>query len=55
MATLKHLVKHCHGGDRPDWPIIDEFDDPVDEAPPPAINSRLGLNGLKTELWALAT
>ncbi|RWY80872.1 Cu(I)-responsive transcriptional regulator [Rhizobium sp. WSM1325] len=48
-ATLKHLVKHCHGDDRPDCPIIEEFANQSEEAPPPAINSRFGLNGLKTD------
>ncbi|MBD8554788.1 Cu(I)-responsive transcriptional regulator [Rhizobium sp. CFBP 8762] len=24
--TLKHLVQHCHGDDRPDCPIIAEFE-----------------------------
>jgi Cu(I)-responsive transcriptional regulator len=24
-ATLSHLVKHCHGDDRPDCPIIEEL------------------------------
>jgi hypothetical protein len=47
-ATLKHLVKHCHGDDRPDCPIIDEFANPGDDAPP-AVNARFGINGLKTE------
>ena len=53
-ATLKHLVRHCHGDDRPDCPIIDEFTNPDDEAPPPAINARFGLIGLTTERRALA-
>jgi MerR family copper efflux transcriptional regulator len=33
----------------PDCPIIDEFSNPSDEAPPPAINARFGRNGLTTE------
>jgi len=48
-ATLKHLVKHCQGDDRPDCPIIEEFANPGDEAPRPAISTRFGVNGLKTE------
>lgn len=26
LTTLKHLVKNCHGDQRPDCPIIDELD-----------------------------
>ncbi|WP_348645748.1 MerR family DNA-binding protein [Rhizobium leguminosarum] len=48
-ATLKHLVKHCHGDDRPDCPIIDEFANPGDDAAVPVINARFGLKGRKTE------
>lgn len=48
--TLKHLANHCHGDERPDCPIIEEFansgqkDDDL-----PAINARFGVNGLRTE------
>ncbi|MBY3177606.1 Cu(I)-responsive transcriptional regulator [Rhizobium leguminosarum] len=48
--TLRHLANHCHGDDRPDCPIIEEFantgqkDDDL-----PAINARFGVNGLRTE------
>ncbi|ACS60170.1 HmrR (plasmid) [Rhizobium leguminosarum bv. trifolii WSM1325] len=48
-ANLKHLGKHCHRDDRHDCPIIDEFANQSEKAPPPAIHSRFGLNGLKTE------
>lgn len=26
LSTLNHLVKNCHGNDRPDCPILDELD-----------------------------
>ena len=26
LKTINHLVKNCHGDDRPDCPIIDELD-----------------------------
>ena len=26
LATLNNLIKHCHGDQRPDCPIIDELD-----------------------------
>lgn len=26
LNTLNHLVKHCHGDERPDCPILDELD-----------------------------
>ncbi|MBY5700942.1 Cu(I)-responsive transcriptional regulator [Rhizobium leguminosarum] len=52
--TLKHLANHCHGDDRPDCPIIEEFantgqkDDDL-----PVINARFGVNGLRTEQSSL--
>jgi MerR family transcriptional regulator, copper efflux regulator len=28
LHTLQHLVKHCHGDDRPECPIIDDLSNP---------------------------
>ncbi|PKA43887.1 Cu(I)-responsive transcriptional regulator [Rhizobium sullae] len=48
--TLRHLANHCHGDNRPDCPIIEEFansgqkDDDL-----PGINARFGVNGFRTE------
>ena len=44
--TLKHLAANCHGDDRPDCPIIEEFALPS-VAPAPAKRSpRFGATGL---------
>jgi hypothetical protein len=48
--TLKHLANHCHGDERPDCPIIEEFANAAaadDELP--AINARFGINGLRAD------
>ncbi|TCU14882.1 Cu(I)-responsive transcriptional regulator [Rhizobium sullae] len=48
--TLKHLANHCHGDDRPDCPIIDEFANSAQKDDDlPAINARFGVNGFRTE------
>jgi hypothetical protein len=54
-ATLKHLVKHCQGDDRPDCPIIDEFANPGDEGA--AARDQCPLRSQRAEdgvRWALA-
>ena len=33
-ATLEHLVRHCHGDERPDCPIIEGLADQADVLPP---------------------
>ena len=35
-ATLEHLVRHCHGDERPDCPIIEGLADKADVLPPAA-------------------
>lgn len=47
--TLKHLANHCHGDDRPDCPIIEEFANADADDELPAINARFGVNGFRTE------
>jgi Cu(I)-responsive transcriptional regulator len=47
--TLKHLANHCHGDDRPDCPIIEEFANADADGELPAINARFGVSGLRTE------
>ncbi|AJD41647.1 Cu(I)-responsive transcriptional regulator [Rhizobium sp. SEMIA 4085] len=48
--TLKHLANHCHGDERPDCPIIEEFANSASDDDLPGINARFGVNGLRTEL-----
>ena len=43
--TLKHLAGHCHGDDRPDCPILDDFAEAPDEIAS-HLPSRFGLSGL---------
>ncbi|KQY11279.1 Cu(I)-responsive transcriptional regulator [Rhizobium sp. Root482] len=45
MKTLKHLAGHCHGDDRPDCPILDDFAEAPDENSP-HLPPRFGLSGL---------
>jgi MerR family copper efflux transcriptional regulator len=40
--TLKHLVSHCHGDDRPDCPIIEGFADTLEDIGP-GVPSKFGL------------
>ncbi|OWV92726.1 transcriptional regulator [Rhizobium sp. R72] len=47
--TLKHLANHCHGDDRPDCPIIEEFANASGGDDIPSMNSRFGVNGLRPE------
>ncbi|KWV58010.1 transcriptional regulator [Rhizobium altiplani] len=47
--TLKHLANHCHGDERPDCPIIEEFANASDEEEVPAMNARFGVNGIRPE------
>jgi hypothetical protein len=48
-ATLKHLVKHCQATTGPT--ARSSMSSPIraTKGPPPAINARFDLNGLKTE------
>ena len=45
--TLRHLVSNCHGDQRPDCPIIEEFAnaDAAEDLPP--IEARFGVQGVK--------
>ncbi|WP_431324573.1 Cu(I)-responsive transcriptional regulator [Rhizobium sp. YTU87027] len=47
--TLKHLANHCHGDERPDCPIIEEFANASHEEAVPAVNTRFGVNGIRPE------
>ncbi|MDQ0561269.1 Cu(I)-responsive transcriptional regulator [Rhizobium mesoamericanum] len=48
--TLKHLANHCHGDERPDCPIIEEFANAGDGDDVPAtMHARFGLNGIKPD------
>ena len=45
--TLRHLVRHCHGDNRPDCPIIDDFAAGMTAAPASAPKGRkFGVAGL---------
>ncbi|WEX78989.1 Cu(I)-responsive transcriptional regulator [Sinorhizobium numidicum] len=44
--TLKYLVNHCHGDDRPDCPIIEEIANPSG-GKGPGINALFGVAALK--------
>ncbi|OWV96849.1 Cu(I)-responsive transcriptional regulator [Rhizobium sp. R693] len=44
--TLKHLAHHCHGDDRPDCPIIEEFANAAGGDDVLPMNTRFGVNGL---------
>lgn len=47
--TLKHLANHCHGDERPDCPIIEEFANAGDGDDVPAMNARFGVNGIRPD------
>ncbi|MDK4724957.1 Cu(I)-responsive transcriptional regulator [Rhizobium phaseoli] len=47
--TLKYLANHCHGDERPDCPIIEEFANATGVDDVPSMNGRFGLNGLRPE------
>ncbi|TIX93118.1 Cu(I)-responsive transcriptional regulator [Rhizobium sp. P44RR-XXIV] len=47
--TLKHLAKHCHGDERPDCPIIEEFANPDAASHLPAVSAPFGINGMRSE------
>ncbi|WP_025662535.1 Cu(I)-responsive transcriptional regulator [Rhizobium sp. IBUN] len=47
--TLKHLSNHCHGDERPDCPIIEEFANASDGDDVPAMNAPFGVNGIRPE------
>lgn len=44
-ATLKHLVSHCHGDNRPDCPILEGFAETVDMEEP-GVPMKFGLSGV---------
>jgi MerR family copper efflux transcriptional regulator len=44
--TLKHLAAHCHGDDRPDCPIIEEFAEAAAAPQPKKRKPRFGVTGI---------
>jgi len=47
--TLKHLANHCHGDERPDCPIIEEFANAADTDDVATVNAPFGVNGIRLD------